>query len=53
MLPLQREIETFLIEEAGIGLSNVCAHLEWASASAIGEAFQGKCSQHHRKLETN
>lgn len=34
MSPHQCEIETFLIEDAGIGLSNVRAYLEWASATA-------------------
>ena len=33
MLPLQQDIETFLIAEAGVGLGNVCAHLEWACAT--------------------
>lgn len=42
MLPLQHEIEDFLIEDAGIGLSNVRAHLEWVSGAAVGEVRLSK-----------
>ena len=33
MLPLQEDIENFLVAEAAVGLANVRAHLEWACAA--------------------
>lgn len=39
MAHLQQDIENFLIAEAGVGLANVCAHLEWASSSAGEDVY--------------
>lgn len=38
MVSAQSELEKFLISEVGIGLSNIRAHLEWASESGRREA---------------